>query len=180
MDVFSKIAGSIKSIAHTDGSRQFAIFSAKVEKVEGETCTVTIDELPITDVRLRAVVNNNTEQLLIQPRVGSYVLVADLGELRQVVVIAYSEIDKIHIKIGGTTVDIDSNGVVFNGGALKGLIKIDAMVEWMSKLHGDLTALQTLLSTSPVAGNGAPLGIVFSPTTPLPQVDSFENKKIKQ
>jgi hypothetical protein len=180
MNVYSEIAGKIKSIARADGLRQSVIFSAKVEKVEGETCTITIDEVPITGVRLRAVVNNNAEQLLIQPKVGSYVMVADLGELRQVVVVAYSEIDKIHIKIGNTTVDIDNNGVVFNGGELKGLVKIDAMVDWMSKLHGDLTTLQGLLSTSPVAGNGAPLGIVFNPTTPAPQVGSFENKKIKQ
>jgi hypothetical protein len=180
MDVLSKIAESIKSIARTDGLRQSVLFSAKVEKVEGETCTVTIDGLTVTNVRLRAVINNNAEQLLIQPRVGSYVLAADLGELRQLVVIAYSEIDKIHIKIGSTTMDIDNNGVMFNGGELKGLVKVDAMVEWMSKLHSDLTTLQTLLSTSPVAGNGAPLAIAFSPTTPAPQTDSFENKKIKQ
>jgi hypothetical protein len=89
-------------------------------------------------------------------------------------------VERVCIKIGSITVDIDDKGVVFNGGGLKGLVKIDAMVEWMGKLHGDLTTLQGLLSASPVAGNGAPLGIIFSPTTPAPQVDSFENKKIKQ
>jgi hypothetical protein len=180
MDVYSKIGMSIRRIAKTDGSQRPVILPAKVEKVAGETCTVTIDGLTVTDVRLRAVVNNNTEQLFIQPRAGSYVLVADLGDLRQLVVITYSEVEKIHVKISDTTIDIDDDGVVFNNGGLKGLVKIEAMVEWMSKLHGDLTTLQGLLSMSPVAGNGAPLGIVFNPTTPLPQVDSFENKKIKQ
>jgi hypothetical protein len=47
-------------------------------------------------------------------------------------------------------------------------------------VYNDLSALRTQLATTPVAGQGAPLGLVFNMTTPTPKVEDFANKKIKQ
>jgi hypothetical protein len=182
MDIYSKIADKVKDIAGTKKMQQSIIFSAQVEKVEGKTCSVLLDELSITDVRLKAVINDNDEQLFVKPKVGSYVLVADLsgGEFRQLAVIAYSEIESINIKIGETTMDINQDGIILNGGKLKGVVKVDNMVSWMLGVYNDLLMLRTQLASWTVAGNGAPLGLVFNPTTQVPQVSTFANEKIKQ
>jgi hypothetical protein len=90
MDIYSKIKRSIQTIS-AEGRRQAYIYPAQVEAVSGRTCSVRIDDnLPVTDVRLRAVINTNAEQVLLTPKVGSYVLVADLsgGNHRDLAVIA--------------------------------------------------------------------------------------------
>jgi hypothetical protein len=190
MDVYGKIRGVIREMAGTTGTTgmragtalQSVIFTAVVKSVAGETCTVEIDGLPITDVRLRAVINGKSEYLLIVPKIGSYVLVADLsgGDLRQPAVIGYSEITSVNIVIGETRVEVIGAGVVINGGDLKGMVKVEAMVDWMKKLYNDLQTLKTSLATHPVAGNTAPLALVFNPSVPSPAVEDFENEKVKQ
>jgi hypothetical protein len=84
MDIYGKIKERIRNIAGRGSKGTPEIFTAQVAVVSGETCTVMLDELPVTEVRLRAVVNGRSEKLLVTPKVGSYVLVADLsgGEYR--------------------------------------------------------------------------------------------------
>jgi hypothetical protein len=185
MDIYGKINSKIKEIAGTgDGGKasRSLVFPALVKSVSGSTCVVEIDGLEISDVRLRAVVNTESEQLLIVPKTGSYVLIADLsgGDLRQLAAIGFSEVESINITIGQTTLEVSGSGVVINGGGLKGMVKVEAMVDWMGKLYNDLQALKLSLSTHPVVGNSAPLALVFNPTTPSPQVGNFENTKVKQ
>jgi hypothetical protein len=214
MDIYGQIALKIKQIAGNGKLQQAALFPAQVEKVEGALCTVKLDEFSISDVRLRAVINENEDMLLIRPKEGSYVLVADLsgGDYRDLAVIEYSEVESVHLKIqetvidkdkegirvwvgetvlevgkdavhietGETTADMDKNGIVFNGGELKGLVKIEVMIDWMSKLYQDLQTLKNQLLTQPVAGQGAPLNLVFNPVTPQPELTDFENEKVKQ
>ncbi|MBP5536445.1 MAG: hypothetical protein J6X62_06590 [Bacteroidales bacterium] len=75
---------------------------AKVVKVDGDGCTVDLDGLQLEGVRLRAVADGSDTGLLLTPKAGSYVLVADLsnGDLRQLAVIAYSEVETIEIHGG--------------------------------------------------------------------------------
>jgi len=70
--------------------------------------------------------------------------------------------------------------IQFNGGELGGLVKISPVIAWMHKVNSDMNTLKTLLQTSPVAGNGASLAIVFNPQTPDPDQSDFENNKITQ
>ena len=89
MDDLSKIKRSIRRIAG-GGSRW--CFTAKVKSVDGEVCSVETEGLTLTDVRLRAVVNNNKEKILITPKKDSCVLVYDMtmGLMRDFVVVSYS------------------------------------------------------------------------------------------
>lgn len=69
--------------------------------------------------------------------------------------------------------------IEFNGGENGGLVKLMPLAEWMQKVSSDLQTLKTLLQASPVAGNGAPLAIVFNPQSPaVIQQTDFENEKI--
>jgi hypothetical protein len=147
------------------------------------TCDVEFEDgvtAPILGCRLNSIVSDYKDSVVLIPRKGSYVFVVSVGGRNEdVFVMGYSEIDKVLVKIGDTSVNMDRDGVVFNGGDNKGLVKVQNMVDWMSKVHQDLTTLTSLLLNTAVAGNGAPLGIVFNPGTPSPQASNFENDKVK-
>ncbi|MDD3685922.1 MAG: hypothetical protein PHE56_04055 [Bacteroidales bacterium] len=180
MDIYGKIAQKIREIAGTDKEMP-AFFTAKVKAVNEQTCDVEIGDLELTDVRLRSVVNSSTEMLLLKPVIGSQVVVADLsaGKLRELVVIQYSEIKEYWLKIEETTLKVSSGGIELNGSGASGMVKVNDLVTWMAKVNADLSALQSLLSLTRVAGNGAPLGILFSPTTNAPTADQISNNKVK-
>ena len=168
MEPLSEIRKSIQGMAARTGKS--GCFTAKVKAVNGETCSVELDGLTLTDVRLSAVVNGENSKILVTPETDSYVLVADLaGDLSQLVVVGYSEVKQI---------EVDTDKIIFNGGSNHGLVKVEEMVSWMQKVYADLQTLTGLLSSSAVVGNGATLNIVFNPTTPLPNIDDFQNKDI--
>ena len=56
------------------GDSGMPFIHAEVVSVDSETCTVKRNGLQFTDVRLGAVVNENINNLLIVPKVGSMVL----------------------------------------------------------------------------------------------------------
>jgi len=170
MDPLSEIRKSIRSMSSGDGSA--SIFTAKVLSTDGDTCCVDVEGLVVSDVRLRAVVNGEESGILVTPKTDSYVTVADLsgGRLTRCVLIGYSEAEKIEVNA--------DDKIIFNGGENHGLVKVEEMVNWMRKVYNDLQTLTTLLSGSAVVGNGEPLGITFTPTTPSPDIDNFQNKDI--
>lgn len=125
MDPLSEIREKIKRIANGNGS--FTCFTAKVTSVDGETCDVELEGMKLTDVRLRAVMNGEDSKILVTPKIGSHVLVVDLsGNLSQLAVVGYSEVEKI---------EIDANDkIIFNGGNNNGLIQIDKLTQKLNEL----------------------------------------------
>ena len=94
--------------------------------MDGDTCSVELDGLTLTDVRLRAVVNGENSKILVTPETGSYVLVADLsGDFSQLAVVGYSEVEKI---------EVDADNIVFNGGDNNGLVKIKELTDRLNEL----------------------------------------------
>lgn len=151
-------------------------------EVTETTCTVERDEAPtLYGVLLNAIDDDLQSNVTVYPKEGSNVLVAIVENLKtEAVIVKCSEVEKVKIKIGEQTFIMDKEGFVFNDGKNKGLVKIVSMVDWMTKLYTDLQTLKTLLSAHPVAGNGSPLGLIFNPSIPAPNVPMFENKEIKQ
>ena len=79
-----------------------AFFPATVESVEGNTCTVNIDGLSISDVRLLATTTDTGNKVLLTPFPGSNVLAGSLtGNYNNLFVIASDVIDKIEITCNG-------------------------------------------------------------------------------
>ncbi len=140
-----------KAIRGIVGGRGPLLWVGQVLSVDGDTCSVNIEDITIEGVRLRSVTDGSEEGLMIVPKVNSYVVVADIGKenLANMVVVAFGDIDGVSIK----------------GGKNGGLVNIETLKRWMANVERDLNTLKTLLSTTPVAGNGAPLGAVFNPTT---------------
>ena len=80
MDSYTEIRNKIRAMT---GQKTPLLLTGKVESVDGETCTVTVGDLKLTDVRLRSVVNGEDSKLFITPKKDSYVTLIDLsGELR--------------------------------------------------------------------------------------------------
>lgn len=141
------------------------------------TCDIDDDGVMIYGVRLQSITKGNYGIIAV-PKLGSKVLCVKIEETDSFMVLHSSEIDKLEINVAGKTITADSDGFVFNDGSV-GAAKTDKLVEWMTKVYSDLQTLISLLSTSPVAGNGAPLGIAFAPQTPQPQLTEFADDKLK-
>lgn len=159
-----EIREAIRKICGKDDGG-FLFFNADVKSVEDESCTVTYNDIDIPDVRLNAAVNGNSNNLLIKPKAGSTVLIADLSEglLRDLAIIGWSEIDSITI----------------NGGDLGGLVKIQ-------ELTNKLNALVRVFNshTHPVATTGtaeAQSGMAAATTGQATQFSrsDYEDEKIK-
>lgn len=142
-----------------------------VDVVDKDARTVDVSPIngsaPLLDVNLQAN-QGGSAGVVMFPKVGSHVVVTFLSQCTAVVVVC-EEVE---------SVEITCDSIVANDGK-HGLVKVDKMTDWMNKVYNDLQSLITLLSTSAVAGNGAPLAIVFTPTTPVPVVSDFEDTKIK-
>ena len=118
----------------------FRAFTAKVKSVNGETCTVELEGITLTDVRLRAVVNGENSKILVTPKTDSYVLVVDLaGDLSQLAVVGYSEVEKI---------EVDTDKIIFNGGNNNGLVKIEELKRNLNSLKNYVEAMASAVSTA--------------------------------
>lgn len=159
-----EIRSVIRKIAGID-NQGLMFFNAEVVSVDSETCTVKRNNINHTDVRLTAVIDGNTNKLLVKPKVGSMVLIADLSEgmMRDLAVIGWSEVDTITI----------------NGGTFGGLVKIQALT---TKLNALVQAFNTHTHTVATTGTAAAqTGTAAATTGTASQFSKsdYEDTKIK-
>lgn len=101
MDKYRKIAELMKGFRRNGQ----VFFPATVESVEGNTCTVRIDGLSISDVRLKATTTPTANQVLLTPMPGSSVLVGSFsGDLGNLFVLTADVIRDIEITCNGQNV----------------------------------------------------------------------------
>lgn len=157
MGKIQDIKEAIRTIAGKgNGGGLFLV--GEVKSVEGESCTVEVAGLELDEVRLTAVNDGADGKLLLTPKEGSMVLLADMsgGLLRDLAVVGYTNVERI---------EATCDSIELNGGNNGGLVNIEKLKGWMRDVESDLETLKTLLQTSPIAGNGAPAAIVFTPQT---------------
>lgn len=79
-----------------------------VKSIQGDTCTVEVDGLELSDVRLKATADGS-DTLLIVPAVDSYVLMLSTdGTIDNLTVIKSDKAQKIIYKENGLEIEIDS------------------------------------------------------------------------
>lgn len=192
-DVYAEIKRRIRGMY---GQHTPLLLTGKVESVDGETCIVSVGDLKLTDVRLRSVVNGEDSKLLITPKKDSYVTLIDLsGELREVEVIGYSQIDAIDIETdsdinikckGDTNLDCDGT-VTFNGGDHDGLVKLQELKDNLNSIKNYLSALKSAISTglngvgASTAASGAAGAAAFEGAMAGQTINfkNMENDKVK-
>lgn len=133
MSIYSDIAEKIKQMS---GGITNVLFLAKVKEVKDDACTIMLEDLELTDVRLRSILNSEENKIVLTPKKDSTVLVADLshGEMRELVVIQYSEVEKMEICIGKSTIEVSDGDITINGGKNKGLVKIEELTQKLNEL----------------------------------------------
>ncbi len=138
MDTYAEIARAIKAI--TGGNGGTALFTAEVKSVEGETCTVLVGGLEVPDVLLTPADEGADGKLLITPKEGSQVTVADLsgGELRHLAVVHWGEVEKI---------SLTADSIELNGGDNGGLVKIEALTDKINNIEKDINKLKQAFTT---------------------------------
>ena len=78
MSVYQEINQKLCQRTGADSDR--GLFTAEVTKVSGDTCSVRYGDLVFEDVRLRVIAeDSNNSRMLLTPKVGSCMLVADLS-----------------------------------------------------------------------------------------------------
>lgn len=146
MDTYAEIARAINAI--TGGNGGTALFTAEVKSVEGETCTVLVGELEVPDVLLTPADEGAKGKLVITPKVGSQVTVADLsgGELRHLAVVHWGEVEKM---------SLTADSIELNGGDNGGLVKIEALTDKINNIEKDINKLKQAFTTwEPVPQDG--------------------------
>ena len=150
----NNIAESIRRMAQ--GCRQTVSLICTVDAVDKEArtvdCTPLDESAPMLGVNLQA----NQESkfgIVVYPRVGSYVVVGFVADGSAGVVLATDDIESIEIVVSDKTsrvlideervrIDVDQetsaeltkDGVVFNGGSLGGLVKVEELTDKLNEL----------------------------------------------
>lgn len=203
MDKNSKIRGLLRQISGTD-KPMFNFRLMEVISVDGDLCTAKLGSLEIPGVRLAAIDGGSENGILITPAAGSIVTVADLscGELRQLAVVGYSEIDSLQIhkeettvtlngkavdvKVGSSTVHIEDGKIQFNGEDNGGLVKIEELRQSLHSLQTYCETMKEAVSAginavgAGTAANGATGAGAFDTimASAKIQIENMENKKV--
>lgn len=122
MDKYRRIAELMKGFQQSGQ----VFFPATVESVEGNTCTVNVDGLSISDVRLKATTTKTDNQVLLTPMEGSDVLVGSLaGDYNNLFILSADVIDTIEITCNGQNLMDTISDLI---GALSGTLQLTTTV----------------------------------------------------
>lgn len=107
MDKYRKLGDALKGL-FPEESKPLPLFNAEVVSIQGESCTIRLDELEIDGVRLKATINESGDKLLITPPAGSMVLVGTLtGDLKDLAVVSVDQFERLEYQQNGLKVLID-------------------------------------------------------------------------
>jgi len=161
MDTPAQIKSLLKDII---GANPNLPITGIVQSIQGQSCTVKlISGLDISDVKLKATIDEQSDFILVTPKIGSSVLMlSSSGDLTNMTVIKADQFDKIEICQGGLELLIDSTDSKLS-------IKNESVS--LKEIFTDLgTLLKGLKVFTPMGPSGTPL-----PDT-ITAIDSFETK----
>ena len=147
-----------------------AVLSGTVVEVDNEarTCNIDIDGTTLPGVLLQPVLDNTTG-LVIFPKVGATALCLYNAEYDGWVLLQTTDIERVLLKIGNTSIEASADGVSFNGGENGGLVNVDVLKSAFNAVVSDIAVIATALKG---------LGIPIVPTS-TPLDNTVEDDKIK-
>ena len=159
------------------GDQQAMVAEVSAVAPEDLTCTLIDEGVEYYGVRLQPIVEGK-EGLRLLPAVGSIALAIRI-EGGDLFVVMSSQYEAIGLKIEDTSLEVTKEGIAVDGGENGGMVKIEPLMQFLQNIYQDLQTLKSLLQTHPVAGNGAPLAMVFQPQTNKPNRQDIENERVK-
>ena len=111
----------------------------EVKSVDGESCTVDVAGLEIDEVRLTAVNDGADGKLLLTPKEGSMVLLADMsgGTLRDLAVVGFTNVEKV---------EATCDSIELNGGDNGGLVNIESLKNNLDSLKKYVEAMKSAIA----------------------------------
>ena len=145
-DKLAKLKENIRQIV---GANPNLLIDGTVTVVDGDKCSVMVNDFEISDVRLKATADG-TDHLLIIPKVGSRVLMLSTdGTVGNMTVIKCDVAEKIFYNENGLQVEIDST---------TGKVKVQNESTSLKDLFQQLTDLLKQLKVfTPAGPSGTPL-----------------------
>lgn len=141
MDKYAKLKELLRGICGYQESNQPLLFQAEVLKIQGDCCEINIGGLHLSDVRLKAVADGQTEGvMLIIPAVGSRVLVGSLtGDYRDLAVLNIERFEKL----------------LLGGDEFGGMVKVPELVKKLNLLEKEINDFRTVVGGwVPATGDG--------------------------
>lgn len=177
MKATKKIRDGLQALG---GHGIYEIYTGEVVAVDEEKTLIDVqinDNVVIYDVRLKVVIDNNNG-LFIVPKPGSFVAIAQLDGGQDYALLQASEIDKVWLKIADTTWEVSSAGMVINGGANLGIVKVESLVKRLNEIETALTEIKTGFASHVHPSNGAPPAAPYTYQVPNSTNADFENTKV--
>lgn len=173
------ITEGIREITRTG---EYEIYQGKVTHVDDSLKTVDIELEPgltIFSVRLRAAVTDDSG-VYVLPSKDSWCVIARIEMGQDYTLLRASKIDAYYIKIDGMTLEVSKDAFTFNGGQLKGMVKIQDLVQKLNALENKVNQIVTWTGTHLHSGNGAGTATPVTGSLATTKVSDLENKKILQ
>ena len=147
-----------------------AVLSGTVVDVDNEarTCNIDIDGTTLPGVLLQPILDNTTG-LVIFPKVGATALCLYNAEYDGWVLLQTTDIERVLLNIGNTSIEASADGISFNGGKNGGLVNIEVLKSAFNAVVSDIAVIATALKG---------LGIPIVPTS-TPLDNTVEDDKIK-
>lgn len=144
-------------IAYLGQAGKYELFDAQVKSVNMDSLMmeVAIEEgVSLFDIKLRAVSNGNKGGLIVIPKTGSEVVIAQIRGQEDYILVLASEIDQVIID-SGVKVIINAPETVFNGGGNGGIPISQNIADRLNNIEKDLNALKQVFSSwAPASGDG--------------------------
>lgn len=190
------------------GGRQTVSLVCTVDAVDKDArtvdCTPLDEGAPLLGVNLQA--NQESKVGVVSfPRVGSFVVVGFVADGSAGVVLLTDDVESVEVVISDdtarvtmdedgvrvevgdeTTAELTKDGIVFNGGDLGGLVKVEELTKQINAIEKDINTLKNVFTgwvTVPQDG-GAALKTAATTwagqTLTLTKRGDYENEKVKQ
>ena len=197
------IKDTIRKLAQQDGETVALVCTVDAVDKKARTidCTPVNEGAPLLGVNLQA--NQGSDfGLVIYPEKGAFVVVGFMADGAAGLMLATDKIESAEMVIWETAAAIDAEGVrvktakmsadinkediIFNGGKLGGLIKIEDLTKRLNLIEKDINKLKTAMSGwIPVSQDGgaalkATAKDWFSVQLTTTKRGDYENTKIKQ
>lgn len=171
----------IRKICSQQISSQVSLGKAVNINADNRTCDIVLnDDLTLFDCRLNAVIDSYDNHLTILPKENSFVAFLRLeGLSSSCLVISYTEIDRILVRMNDIQADISSSGIILNGGSLGGLVNISQLTAKLNQLIAAFNShthqVSTTGSSTAQSGIASPVASSFQPFSQ----NDYEDTKIQ-
>ena len=202
----SNIADIIRQMAQ--GGRQTVSLVCTVDAVDKDArtvdCTPLDEGAPLLGVNLQA--NQESKVGVVSfPRVGSFVVVGFVADGSAGVVLLTDDVESVEVVISDdtarvtmdedgvrvevgdeTTAELTKDGIVFNGGDLGGLVKVEELTKQINAIEKDINTLKNIFTGWVTVSQDGGAALKTAATTwagqtlTLTKRGDYENEKVKQ